>query len=540
MPSVNPVRGSGLQPVRRTPPSPGPARNPSTTGRSGHPRRAAWRPVCRSQPPGPASRPCPDTAVRRVHRVPWSAPAPRSQRTVSGSTASKCFCIERTKQADLQHTDLLARCLQCFRRWSGPFRAPVPIATTTRSGVRRAVEVERMILPPGQRGEPVHVLLHDPGQRRVERVYRLPRLEERVRVVRRAAHERMFRVQRPGPMRSHQIVVDHRADLLVGQQLDRVQLVRGAEAVEEMQHGHARFQRHRLGDQRHVMRFLHAGGAQQGEAGGAHRHDVGMVAEDRQRLGGQRAGGDMEHRRRQLAGDLEHVRQHQQQALRRGERRGQRAGLQRAMHRAGRAAFALHLLHDGDVAPDVRDAPRRPLIGEFGHGGGRGDRIDRADLVHPVGDMGDRGVAVHRRMVLDMGLPSVVAAWLPSRLTLRRQPGPTSGCGFRHHLDGVAGALLEAGRAAGAQSFVQPVAGPVQLDDRLLRTGARSSCRTRSRRRSSGSAAPHAAPTGSVRPREDLGETREPVCVVQSLLRRGIDVAEHRQMQHLESGPPAA
>ena len=49
--------------------------------------------------------------------------------------------------------------------------------------------------------------------------------------------------------------------------------------------------------------------------------------------------------------------QHQQQPLRRGEGRRQRAGLERAVHRAGGAALRLHLDHDGDVAPEVRRGP---------------------------------------------------------------------------------------------------------------------------------------------------------------------------------------
>ena len=61
----------------------------------------------------------------------------------------------------------------------------------------------------------------------------------------------------------------------------------------------------------------------------------------------------MEDRRRQLARDLEHVGQHEQQALGRGKRRRQRARLQRAVHRASGAALALHFLHDGDVSPDI-------------------------------------------------------------------------------------------------------------------------------------------------------------------------------------------
>ncbi len=61
---------------------------------------------------------------------------------------------------------------------------------------------------------------------------------------------------------------------------------------------------------------------------------------------------------RQLARDLVHVRQHQQQALRRGEGRRQRAGLERPVDRAGGAALALHL--DDVAAPRPRRSAARP------------------------------------------------------------------------------------------------------------------------------------------------------------------------------------
>ena len=86
---------------------------------------------------------------------------------------------------------------------------------------------------------------------------------------------------------------------------------------------------------------------------GAGGHDIGMIAKDRERLGGQGAGGNMEDGRGQLAGDLEHVGDHQQQALRGGEGGGQRAGLQGAVHCARGAAFGLHFDDQWDGAPQV-------------------------------------------------------------------------------------------------------------------------------------------------------------------------------------------
>ena len=120
-----------------------------------------------------------------------------------------------------------------------------------------------------------------------------------------------------------------------------------------------------------------------------------MVAKDRQGVGRQGACRNMERRGRKLSGNLVHVRNHEQQALRGGERSGQRTGLQRAMHRSGSAAFALHLDHVGHCAPDVLDTLRRPFVRPFAHVGRRSDGINGNDFVNPIGDVGDRLVCIH-------------------------------------------------------------------------------------------------------------------------------------------------
>ena len=96
-------------------------------------------------------------------------------------------------------------------------------------------------------------------------------------------------------------------------------------------------------------------------------HHVLVVAEDGERLGGDGAGGHVEDGAGQFAGDLVHIGDHQQQALRGGEGGGQGAGLQRAVHSSRRAAFGLHLDHSGDGAPEVLFALGRPFVGKFTH-----------------------------------------------------------------------------------------------------------------------------------------------------------------------------
>ncbi len=83
------------------------------------------------------------------------------------------------------------------------------------------------------------------------------------------------------------IVVDHGAQIVLAQLMDLIDFMRGTEAVEEVDEGDARLQGGRMGDQRQILRLLHRGAAQHGEAGTAGRHHVLMVAEDRQPLGRQ-------------------------------------------------------------------------------------------------------------------------------------------------------------------------------------------------------------------------------------------------------------
>jgi hypothetical protein len=74
-----------------------------------------------------------------------------------------------------------------------------------------------------------------------------------------------------------------------------------------MDEGDTRLERRRLGDQRVVMGFLRRSRGEEREAGGPRCHHIGMVAKDRKRLRRERAGGNVKHRRRQLARDLVHT-----------------------------------------------------------------------------------------------------------------------------------------------------------------------------------------------------------------------------------------
>ena len=229
----------------------------------------------------------------------------------------------------------------------------------------------------------------------VIRIAGFARLKEDVGVLRAAPQHRMIRRKRALAVLEDTIHIDEGAHVVFGEHFDFVDFMRSAEAVKKMQEGDAGFERGGMGDERQVHRLLHGVRREQSEPGGSAVHHVGVVAENRESVGGDRARADMKYRCRQFAGDLVHVRDHQQQALGRGEGRGQGSGLERAVNRSGGAAFALHFNHMGDGAPDVGHIFRHPLIGPFAHVGRRCDGINGDDLVEAVGDTGDGFVAVH-------------------------------------------------------------------------------------------------------------------------------------------------
>ena len=111
-------------------------------------------------------------------------------------------------------------------------------------------------------------------------------------------------------------------------------------------------------------------------------------------MAGDGPGGDVDHARVQLAGDLEHLRQHQQEPLARREGRRERAALEGAVHGSRSAGLRLHLDDLRHMSPEVRLARRRPGVGQLPHRARGRDRIDRDQVGQTVRDAGGGLVAV--------------------------------------------------------------------------------------------------------------------------------------------------
>ena len=307
----------------------------------------------------------------------------------------QCTGVERAVEPHRHHADALAGRHEGVDRFAhGPRARTHDHHDPGRLGM--TVVVEDPVATPGQLGEAVHLLLDDAGHGVVVGVGRLGGLEEDVGVLSCSPDDGTVGVERPPTVPLHELVVDHLPDGGVVDLLDLGDLVTGPEPVEEVQEGDASPQCRCVADKGEVVRLLDRPGGEHGHAGLAGRHHVAVITEDAEGVGRDRPGGDVDDHRKELAGDLVEIGDHQQQALRRGERGGQRARLERAVHCAGRPCLALHLDHVGHRAPQVLDPGLRPGVGMLAHRRRRGDGVDRDHLADAMGDTRRGLVAVDR------------------------------------------------------------------------------------------------------------------------------------------------
>ncbi len=255
--------------------------------------------------------------------------------------------------------------------------------------------LEDVVGTAGDGGHFLHVGFDDFGHVVMELVGGLDALEVDVGVLGRAAQSRMVGIHAAFAELGDLVPGNQLADVFVVDDFDFLDFVGGAEAVEEVQDRHAGLEGGQVGDEGQIHAFLHGTGAQHGEAGLATGHDVLVVAEDGEGLGGQGAGGNMEDAGQELAGNLVHVRDHEQQALGGREGAGQGAGGEHAVDSASGAGLGLHLANGDSLAHEVFDALGSHFIDDFAHDRGRRDGVDSCGVGQRVGNPCGCVVAVH-------------------------------------------------------------------------------------------------------------------------------------------------
>ena len=246
----------------------------------------------------------------------------------------------------------------------------------------------RSILTTSDAAHLLHVLGHDFGQSVVVLVLQLAGLEVDIGVLGGAAGDRVLRIEGAVAVFLEGLLVDELAEFLHVGSLDLLDFVRGTETVEEVHKRHAAFDGGEVCHRGEVHNLLDAAGGQHGEASLAAGHHVGVVAEDGQGLSGKGAGRDVEHARKQFTGNLVHIGNHQQEALRGGVGGGEGASLQRAVDGTGGTGFGLHLDHFDGLAKDVLLTFSSPFIDILSHRRRRSDRINGGHFTEHVGNMG--------------------------------------------------------------------------------------------------------------------------------------------------------
>ena len=313
----------------------------------------------------------------------------------SGNLLQQTLHGEGTEQVDLNEADLLAALHQIINNLQQGL-ADGAHSHHNALSIGSTVVVEQLIVAASDLVDLAHVLLDNGGQRIIGAVAGLAGLEEGIGILQGVAQSGMLGAQGMILEALNSVPIQHLAQILIVQNLDLLDLVRGPEAIEEMLEGDRALDGRQMGNGAQVHALLHAGGSQLCPTGLAAGHNVGMITEDGQRVGGHGTGRDVHNAGQLRAGDTVHGRDHQQQALRSSVGAGQGAGLQRAVHCAGRAGLRLHLDQLYGLAKQVLLAIGSPCIHMVSHGAGRSDGVNGSYLGKRIRYVCGSLITVHR------------------------------------------------------------------------------------------------------------------------------------------------
>jgi len=233
--------------------------------------------------------------------------------------------------------------------------------------LRIAHVIKEIVGPPYHFSHPFHLLLHNVGDAGVVRIGALPVLKKDIRVLGRPPHLRILGVHAPGLEFLDGIPVHQGGHVFVIDHFDLLDFIGGPEPVEKMDKREAGPNTGQVGHQGQVHDLLGGGRSQKRKPGLANGVDVRVVPEDGEGVARHRAGGDMEHAGHDLAGDLVHIGNHQQEPLRGRKRSGQGPRGQGPVHRTRGPRLRLQLHDFQRLIEDIFSPLCRPLVGVFPH-----------------------------------------------------------------------------------------------------------------------------------------------------------------------------
>ena len=185
----------------------------------------------------------------------------------------------------------------------------------------------------------------------------------------------MLGIQRAGAEIGNSIPVDHILEVFKLPDVDLLDLVRGAEAVEEVKYRDSALDSGKMRYRAKIHYFLLVGLAKHCVTGLTTGINVGMIAEYIKCVRGNAARRNVDNAGKQLACHLVHIGDHKKQTLRSGICRGKRARGKRTVYCARGACLGLHFneLYSFTeyVARGLAEQVLiggRPCVGDLSHG----------------------------------------------------------------------------------------------------------------------------------------------------------------------------
>ena len=322
-----------------------------------------------------------------------------------GNSLSKLCRNEGSVKSYLNETNLLALCkkiiynLLCYVT----YRAH---SDDNALCVGCTVVVEELVVSAELCVNLAHVLLYNCGKSVIVGVARLSVLEEDIAVLCRAAKYGVLGVERSVAERLNCVHINHFLKILVIPSGNLLNLVRGSEAVEEVEEGYSGLDGSEVSYCTEVHDFLCVGLCEHSKAGLTASIYVGVITEDVKSVGSNTSCGYVNNARKKLTGDLVHVGDHKKKTLRCGVGCGKSTCSERTVNCTCSARLRLHLNNLNILTENVlcRLAEdvlvgSRPCVCYLSHRAGRCDGVDSSNLCERVRYVSSSGVTIHRNFL---------------------------------------------------------------------------------------------------------------------------------------------
>jgi len=276
-----------------------------------------------------------------------------------GQSLCELVCTERTIKSYLYETDLLALCHEVVDNLLGNI-AYGSHGDDNIFSLGMTVVVKELVVCAYLLVYFLHVFFHDSGESIVIRVASLSVLEEYIAVFGGAAENGMLGIESACAEFGNGILINHICKILVIPLLDLLNLVRGAEAVKEMDKRNSAFDCGKVSNRAEVHNLLRVCGSEHSEACLTASINIGMIAENVESMRSYTACGNMNNAGKKLTCNLIHIRNHQEQTLRSRVCCSESACRERAVNGTCGTCLRLHFGNSDIFTENILETCSRP------------------------------------------------------------------------------------------------------------------------------------------------------------------------------------